>query len=513
MSVVEPAAIDCRSVPSRSRILTEVSFLADEELLGSQSSHAAVLGGKTIGWFGSWVLTVNNITGPGMMHIAAIFQQAGLIVPVLVFFMVCFVSAAAATLLCDALARLPGNRQLDIRFEYSDLFRHYFGSRSFIASQIVFFCAIFSQTAASIVSTAQSVDGLIVLMAGKTWAWEPFYGSESWIGRIVEWDPLRYCGNVGEKSSQCVPFSILPSGTAPAIGIVLTAGYITTCALLAPLCRMNLDDNIKFQIGSFVVLVVLSLEFMIDMGVRQGFNPSLVPCFGSSYSNMLGTIMFNFAFCPTIPAWLNEKRREVSTGPVIWSAALSSTLLYLLLGLCGAMAYPHASSNLLETLSAGDTPVVTKVCAFLFGSLVLGLGVPVFCIIMRYNLVVGGVCGNVTATFFGVALPWMTSWLLYQGRASAVFINFSGTILISLVGFVLPLVVALAASGVVLRPEDGCRMKQLLQAMIARSSLSSTVCAILPCRWLHYQRRYVSILLLVCVPMVLAGVYFELAGL
>merc|ERR1719188_660064 len=148
------------------------------------------LGGKTIGFLGSYALIVNNITGPGMLHLAVVFQEAGLVVPVLVFFLVCTSSTGAANLLCDAMARLPGNANIELRKEHSDAFAYYIPG-SFSASQVLFFLAIFAQTVSSIVGTAQSMDGLLVLILGRTWAIEIFGGEYGF--SLISWSPEQFC--------------------------------------------------------------------------------------------------------------------------------------------------------------------------------------------------------------------------------------------------------------------------------------------------------------------------------
>lgn len=485
-------------------------------LVQEDTSRRGQLGGKTIGWLGSFALVVNNITGPGMLHLAIVFQKAGLVVPLAVFGLICVSSTGAAHLLCDAITRMPGNANLGVRTEFSDTFSHFLGRRSFTASQVFFFLAIFTQTVASIIGTAQSMDGLIVLLCDRTWAMEVF------AGRFVVWTPGEYCG-VHANHSECVPFSSFHG--APKIGCIITAGYLATLVLMAPMGFWNLDDNIKFQVISFFVLVILALEFILEMCFNHGIHFSRVPWFGDDYSSVLGTIMFNFAYCPTIPSWLNEKRPEVHVGNVLWSSAFTSTVMYILVGMLSAMSFRHAEGNVLETLSAGHVWTITKVSAFIFGVFVVGLGIPVFCVVMRYNLLVGGVCKNFTATLLGVVMPWALSWLLYQGKAAEIFISASGVVLISLVGFIGPLIVALAASGglssgrpdrlgrgIVVRGGLSCtgRMRQ----MWARApDLVVTSCPALPLRWRHLQRRYVSVLLVVLMPMVLAGLVLELMQL
>merc|ERR1712008_214593 len=160
--------------------------------------------------------------------------------------------------------------------------------------------------------------------------------------------------------------------------------------------------------------------------------------------------------------------------------------MYVLLGATGAMAYPNAEANLLQVLGAPRSSPVTRICSYLFGVLVIGMGIPVFCIVMRYNLVVGGF-GTVKATFSGVVLPWLVSWLLYQGSAAQYFIGISGVVLISAIGFVLPLIGALAAVGVTWRQmgfHRGCRLM-----WAATWDIGETVVHPLPNKWLQHQRR------------------------
>lgn len=49
-----------------------------------------LLGEKTITFFGSIVLTVNNVSGPGMLALPIVFQQAGWLMPTVVSSIGCF---------------------------------------------------------------------------------------------------------------------------------------------------------------------------------------------------------------------------------------------------------------------------------------------------------------------------------------------------------------------------------------------------------------------------------------
>ena len=108
------------------------------------------LGKKTITFFGSFVLTVNNISGPGMLALPLVFQQgskensvrettmvhavivivscaAGIITPTLTLIFICVISSFASTMICEAMALVPGNHRFDERLEFATVVKHYFG--------------------------------------------------------------------------------------------------------------------------------------------------------------------------------------------------------------------------------------------------------------------------------------------------------------------------------------------------------------------------------------------------
>lgn len=181
---------------------------------------------------------------------------------------------------------------------------------------------------------------------------------------------------------------------------------------------------------------------------------------------------------------------------------MSSVVMYIALGTVSAMCFQHAEGDLLQPLSASNSRPITRLCAFLFGLLVIGPGIPVFCIVMRYNLVVGEVCRPCLATFWGVVLPWLVSWPLYQGKTAATFIANTGTVLLSISGFIAPLVLSLVATG-------GCALKGLASSS---AGLRPSVAPALPQRWLPQQRRYAAALLSLIVPLLMATFYTQWFG-
>lgn len=68
--------------------------------------------------------------------------------------------------------------------------------------------------------------------------------------------------------------------------------------------------------------------------------------------------------------------------------------MYLLVGIIGGMAFPKCPDNMLVLLGSPVFDSHTRFAAASFGFLIIGLGVPIFCILMRYNLVVGGIVND-----------------------------------------------------------------------------------------------------------------------
>ena len=130
----------------------------------------------------------------------------------------------------------------------------------------------------------------------------------------------------------CTPFDD-ERGLAPS-ALVLTAGYVFSAATLAPLGFVSLRENMLAQKFSFVLLIVLCAIFLGSFGFTLG--DGAVAAVGPKSWDVLGVVIFNFAFCVTVPSWLNEKADHVDETPVIWAACLSTGVGYVVFGWLGA---------------------------------------------------------------------------------------------------------------------------------------------------------------------------------
>ena len=167
-------------------------------------------------------------------------------------------------------------------------------------------------------------------------------------------------------------------------------------------------------------------------------------------------VIFNFAFCVTVPSWLNEKAPAVSVNRCFWTSTLTATTLYTCVGILGALAFPRVPENMLDLLLSSAVGVTTRVCATIFGVVIIGFGIPIFCVIMRYNLVNGGLTTEAWAHVLSSWLPWACAWTLYQGNVILKLLSWSGLVLNGFIDFLMPGLVTLASLGIATRIRRRC---------------------------------------------------------
>jgi hypothetical protein len=84
-----------------------------------------------------------------------------------------------------------------------------------------------------------------------------------------------------------------------------------------------------------------------------------------------------------------------------------------------------------------------RIGASIFAFFIIGLDIPLFSVLTRYNLVNSGLCSKPLANTLVVYIPWGVSWLFYQGNDIADLLAWGGVLFISFVAFILPLTLAL----------------------------------------------------------------------
>lgn len=73
-------------------------------------------GEKTITFAGSFCLNLNNCMGPAMVLLPLVYSQAGWFTPTLVLIIIFILSSFNATMLCEAMQRIPNNFNFEHRY-------------------------------------------------------------------------------------------------------------------------------------------------------------------------------------------------------------------------------------------------------------------------------------------------------------------------------------------------------------------------------------------------------------
>jgi hypothetical protein len=286
---------------------------------------------------------------------------------------------------------------------------------------------------------------------------------------FIKWS-YEMCSEEMMITGECLPF-------LDDDGILLTMGYFITFMIFFPMALMDLkvsrsdketgemeiawciisfsnyfnhanfeQENAAMQVIGFIVLLITSAGFII-LFVQEGvdFSDGDVSLWGNEWGSLFGVILFNFSLVIAIPAWLFEKEPDVDVPVVVHGASTLAAVLYVVIGVLGATSMPFVSQNMLESLLSGAFGTAMQLCASIFAFFIIGLGCPLFSVLMRMNLTGSGLVSRRTANGLAVYFPFLTSWMFYQGDAITQLLSWGGIIFTSLIAFILPLLLALHA--------------------------------------------------------------------
>lgn len=232
------------------------------------------------------------------------------------------------------------------------------------ASKILFFCCVTCLNVSSIVDTAQVVDTFF----GHWVSTGSVAINFQWIDknlliRGVQWD-YSTCSEAMIGSGECVPFSNEE-------GILFTVGYGITLLTFLPMALTDLKENAFMQVIGFIVLLTTSLGFVV-LFLSEGIDLGNISLWGTEWGSLFGVVLFNFALVIAIPAWLYEKESHVNVATVVHSSSVLTTILYMSIGILGAITMPHASQNMLESLMSGAFGNAMQLCASIFAFFIIG---------------------------------------------------------------------------------------------------------------------------------------------
>lgn len=116
---------------------------------------------KSINGLGSFSLLINNLIGPAMLGFPNLFRRAGLVPTVISIVFIYLCASLSGTLLADAVSSIPGNRTYSRNIDFSTAFRIVLGEDWYLFAETLFLISCGVQAFASIVETAQSLDGFL----------------------------------------------------------------------------------------------------------------------------------------------------------------------------------------------------------------------------------------------------------------------------------------------------------------------------------------------------------------
>jgi len=139
------------------------------------------------------------------------------------------------------------------------------------------------------------------------------------------------------------------------------------------------------------------------------------------------------------------KRKSASINKTIWISIITSSIFYILIGWLGGYAYNYdTNGDLLSAIAASNLPGVlhkiSQVLIYLFPIGIVVSSIPVFCIIIRYNLISNEICPRWAAFLLANVLPWIIAIPVYSGTTLQNLINWSSLIVGGFINFIIPLV-------------------------------------------------------------------------
>merc|ERR1719471_801436 len=96
------------------------------------------------------------------------------------------------------------------------------------------------------------------------------------------------------------------------------------------------------------------------------------------------------------------------------------------------------SANILNSLAGRNNWEVTQYSSFLWDVSTLIPGIPVVAVVMKYNLVSGGILSPRKAFFFAVIFPWIVTAFCYEAQALASMCAWAGLLVQGYINFAVP---------------------------------------------------------------------------
>eukprot|EP00468_Gymnochlora_sp_CCMP2014_P005181 CAMPEP_0167756398 /NCGR_PEP_ID=MMETSP0110_2-20121227/9366_1 /TAXON_ID=629695 /ORGANISM="Gymnochlora sp., Strain CCMP2014" /LENGTH=496 /DNA_ID=CAMNT_0007642509 /DNA_START=178 /DNA_END=1665 /DNA_ORIENTATION=+ len=408
-------------------------------------------GKKTINSFSSYALLINNITGPGLVAMCVAYQHGGWIPATLVLGVGAISSVLSAGFLIQTMTRFRGNEEFQSRVEFMEMARALFPRWAYYLVFFLFLFNITTSNVSAIVESAQTLDSTFLMSFGQACALEiaPSFGFIC----VDKMNPLSD-SVFGENVWY------------------ISLGFIMLAIISVPVGLWNLEENMIIQNLSLIALCLLLSQFCMQF-LYNGLHPEYLPVSSlqAGAGITLGSILFNFAFVVTVPSWVNEKRPDVKIHSSLWFSIAVGTLMFVIMGAMGAMAYQFPfGADLLTKLNQRGQWMLTRLGALFFPPLVLVPGIPILSIIVRYNLLENKVCGPFWANIYGVILPWVIAMFLMSGNLLNFILNWSGLLTVAPLNFLIPCAMFLKSMS-----QEGVFSKSMVRLSFSSAGLGGLV--------------------------------------
>ncbi|KAI9594777.1 hypothetical protein BDF19DRAFT_385938, partial [Syncephalis fuscata] len=364
----------------------------------------------------------------GLVTIPLLYQNAGWFFPTLAFIIVAILSGVSSSFVCEVLSYQSRRRHPDEQIEFGSLAESFLSKRWRIPLHIWLFLSLQTVNVASIILSIQSMDRMILTLAGRTCGLS-IYPKVQWLCVDMQ--------TMGETvSANASPFNDAY--------MLFTFGLLIAVGIVGPLGFLRLVDNAIVQILSMGGLIVITVGWMVTF-CELGLSAERLPAVTSNLGQVIGTVLFNYAFITTVPSWINSKKSTVSTKKSIWWSIGISTVLYILLGVLGSMAIDlPAQGDILSALEAAlPNNMFIRISSYVFPIAVLITSIPVFTIVVRYNLIHAELVRPAMAGFLSGVLPWIVAIPFQSGDLIMTLMNLASLFFTSAVNFILPFVMYL----------------------------------------------------------------------
>ncbi|KAI8596674.1 hypothetical protein EDD21DRAFT_311843, partial [Dissophora ornata] len=400
---------------SLSQSITDVSISRASSVAGEPVGPTVV---KDITFWGGLCLLICNTTGPGAVTLPLVAQGAGWVPTIIGFVLVGLLSYLSSLFICEAMTAVPDNDHFQANVEFSNLVRCFFGKRYQVFVQVICFLAMQTTNIASIAICAQLFDNLLIQIFHRT------------CGIQVYPNAALVC--VTEQLPSASPFSGV---------LIMSTGALVALIMIVPLCLMNLSENIWLQIGSCILILLVSLQWIVTF-FQHGLEPMRVPAFGSNMSQTFGSILFNYAFVTAVPSLANAKKTNVSLHKTVGSSVTTMTCLYLAVSILGGMAFeiPNNSSMIQAINASPNATILSMVAGYTFPIAALITSIPVNIIVLRYNLIQSGTAKKGWANVLAGVLPWVFALPFMTGSGLTAAVGWSSLFFVSAANFVIPFV-------------------------------------------------------------------------